>query len=94
MKVSAYLYVKRCKEAFIPLAVSEKEILQEMTDPKGEFDREEYLAAVNRGSPVFVADNQKTILKWLPTSEDDPFIASEKNKHCKLLVKKMRRANR
>lgn len=90
MKISRYLYEKECSKALIPLTKTELRVLDKITE-NGWFDTGEY---TRKSAPVYITDNQKEIMKWCPTEDDDPDIADAKNLHRQLIVKKMAKYNK
>lgn len=90
MKISRYLYEKECSKALILLTKTELRVLDKIT-VGGWFDTGEY---IKKSAPVFITNNQKEIMRWSPTQDDDPDTADAKNQHRQLLVKKIAKHNR
>ena len=90
MKISRYLYDEECNKALILLTKTERRVLDKIT-VDGWFDTGEY---IRRTAPVFITENQKEIMKWCPTEDDDPDIADAKNQHRQLIVKKIAKHNK
>ena len=93
MKIYASLYLKKCEEALIQLTNTEKIVLERVTDDDGWADRIEYLKELEKTTAIYVTKNQRQILKWLPTKEDDPFSASTKNIKLKEMIRDIRTQN-
>ena len=93
MRVSRWLYVHVCERTRIaPLTVTEMKILNEVTGEDGYFDPDEYLERMKR-TPIYITERQRYAMHNIPTEEDDPFTADEKNHRMEEWIKKARFLN-
>lgn len=93
-KIFRDLYISNCKKADIPLTRTELHILDKLVDEEEWFDPKLYQYVMDARTSIYLTKDQRQILDWMPTDEDDPFIASEKNWCLKHKIKDMKRANK
>lgn len=78
-------YLKYCYNADIPVTRTERRILDAQTNISGVFDVDGYIAKCESEN-VFLTENQRKILKYLPTLEDDEWTLISKQSALKLLA--------